>query len=58
MRARTRARQVFFVFCLHLFTRCVQMIELQRFVGEGFGEAPSPPGADPGNAKAFTPNEQ
>ena len=34
------------------------MIELQCFVGEGFGEAPSPPGADHGNAKAFTPNGQ
>ena len=58
VRARTRTRQVFFVFCLHLFTRWAQMIEQQRFVGEGFGKVPSPSGEDRGNAKAFTPNEQ
>ena len=58
MRARTRTRQVFFVFCLHLFTRWAQMIEQQRFVGEAFDEVPSPSGEDRGNAKAFTPNEQ
>ena len=34
------------------------MIEQQRFVGEGFGEAPSPSGEDRGNAKTFTPNVQ
>ena len=34
------------------------MIELQCFVGEGFGKDPSPSGEDRGNAKAFTPNEQ
>lgn len=34
------------------------MIEQQCFVGEGFGEDPSPSGVDHGNAKAFTPNEQ
>ena len=58
LRARTRTRQVFFVFCLHLFTRWAQMIEQQRFVGEGFGKTPSPSGEDRGNAKAFTPNIQ
>nr|DAF32692.1 MAG TPA: hypothetical protein [Caudoviricetes sp.] len=34
------------------------MIERQRLVGEGFGEAPSPSGEDRENAKAFTPNIQ
>jgi len=58
VRAHARTRQVFFVFCLHRFTRWVQCIEQQRFVGEGFGEAPSPSGEDRENAKAFTPNEQ
>ena len=58
MRARTRTRQVFFVFCLHRFTRWVQCIDQQCFVGEGFDEAPSPSGEDRGNAKAFTPNIQ
>ena len=58
MRVRARTRQVFFVFCLHRFTRWAQMIEQQRFVGEGFGEMPSPSGEDRGNAKAFTPNIQ
>jgi len=48
---------VFFVFCLHLFTRWAQIVEQQHFEGEGFGDDPSPSGADSGNAKAFTPNE-
>ena len=34
------------------------MTDLQCFVGEGFGEDPSPSGADSGNAKIFTSNEQ
>jgi hypothetical protein len=58
VRARTRTRQVFFVFCLHRFTRWAQMIEQQCFVGEAFGEVPSPSGEDRENAKAFTPNIQ
>ena len=57
-RERVYACQVFFVFRIHLFTRWAQIIEQQYFVGEGFGEDPSPSGADSGNAKAFTPNEQ
>jgi hypothetical protein len=57
-RGRVYACQVFFVFRLHLFTRWAQIVEQQHFEGEGFGEDPSPSGADSGNAKAFTPNEQ
>ena len=57
-RGRVYACQVFFVFFLHSFTRWAQMIEQQCFVGEGFGEDPSPSGVDHGNAKAFTPNGQ
>ena len=33
--ARTRVQQ-FFVFCLHLFTSLPQLLDLQRFEGEGF----------------------
>ena len=57
-RGRVYACQVFFVFRLHLFTRWAQIVEQQHFEGEGFGEDPSPSGADSGNAKIFTPNEQ
>ena len=49
---------MFFVFRLHLFTRWAQIVEQQHFEGEGFGEDPSPSGADSGNAKIFTSNEQ
>ena len=57
-RGRVYACQMFFVFRLHLFTRWAQIVEQQHFESEGFGEDPSPSGADSGNTMVFTHNGQ